>query len=43
MARIRKLMRTELKERSFNGPAGASFHCVGAEMVTVRFFRILEK
>jgi len=38
LARIRKLMRTKLKERSFNGPDGASFHCMGAEMVTVRFF-----
>lgn len=31
-------MRTTLKERSFNGPDGASVHCVGADTVIVRFF-----
>lgn len=34
-------MGTQLRERSLKGlkgPDGDSFHCVGADMVTVRFF-----
>ena len=38
VGQIGDLMRTELKEKPFNGPDGASVRCVGAGMVTVRFF-----